>query len=170
MMNLCLLPVQQNSTRDALSAFRGKHAHAPGSWLADVVCLRYIYCMKHIPDVGALMRSARLGAGLSQADFAAAAGTTQSAIARLEQPQSNPTIATLVRSAAAAGYRVEISLVPAPPVDAVIERYKLDVDRTLLRENLRRSHDERVRSLGEWQLSLRTLAAATAAARMKPRR
>ena len=123
--------------------------------------------MDAIINVGEKLRSARTAAGLSQEALAVAVGTTQSAIARLEQGQSNPTIATLVRSAAAAGYRVEISLVPAPPADPVIERYKRDVDRTLLRENLRRSHDERVRSLGEWQLALRDLAAATAASRNK---
>jgi len=33
------------------------------------------------------------------------------------------------------------------PVDPVIEAYKKDVDRTLLRENLRRSVEERLRDL-----------------------
>lgn len=40
-------------------------------------------------DVGALTRSARRDAGLSQADFAAAAGTTQSAVA--SDPRGAPT-------------------------------------------------------------------------------
>ena len=120
--------------------------------------------------MGALLQRARADAGLSQAALAAAAGTTQSAIARLEQDESNPTIATLVRCAAAAGYRIEIGLVPAPAPDAVIERYKHDVDRSLLRENIRRSYDERVRSLGEWQVTTRALAAATAKAVAKAKR
>ena len=120
--------------------------------------------MNEASKVGALLQRARADAGLSQAALAAAAGTTQSAIARLEQDESNPTIATLVRCAAAAGYRIEIGLVPAPAPDAVIERYKHDVDRSLLRENIRRSYDERVRSLGEWQVTTRALAAATAKA------
>jgi hypothetical protein len=36
-----------------------------------------------------------------------------------------------------------------PPVglDAVIEAYKRDIDRTLLRENLRKTPEERVRAL-----------------------
>jgi hypothetical protein len=32
-------------------------------------------------------------------------------------------------------------------VDPVIEAYKKDVDRTLIRENLTKSHEERVRAL-----------------------
>ena len=126
--------------------------------------------MNEVPNVGALLQRARVDAGLSQAALAAATGTTQSAIARLEQDESNPTIATLVRCAAAAGYRIEIGLVPAPVPDAVIERYKQDVDRSLLRQNIRRSYDERVRSLGEWQVTTRALAAATAKAVAKAKR
>ena len=32
-------------------------------------------------------------------------------------------------------------------IDPVIEAYKKDVDRTLIRENLKKSHEERVRTL-----------------------
>ncbi len=38
-----------------------------------------------------------------------------------------------------------------PHEDAVIEKYKRDIDRTLLRENLRRTVDERFRQLMELQ-------------------
>jgi hypothetical protein len=41
--------------------------------------------------------------------------------------------------------------VPSLPPDPVIEAYKKDVDLTLLRENLRRTPDERVRALMELQ-------------------
>jgi hypothetical protein len=37
------------------------------------------------------------------------------------------------------------------PVDPVIEAYKRGVDRTLLRENLRRTPAERFRNLQVWQ-------------------
>jgi len=37
------------------------------------------------------------------------------------------------------------------PVDPVIEAYKKDVDRTLIRENLRRSPEERLLALMEMQ-------------------
>ena len=56
---------------------------------------------------------ARTEAGLTQAEVAARAGTTQSAIARLESPTSShsPSVATLQRYAQALGYRVEIRLI-----------------------------------------------------------
>lgn len=36
---------------------------------------------------------------------------------------------------------------PVFPVDAVIEAYKKDVDRTLLRESLKKTPDERLRDM-----------------------
>ena len=56
---------------------------------------------------------ARVATGLTQAQVAERAGTTQSAIARLESVASkhSPSIATLQRYARALGYRVEIRLV-----------------------------------------------------------
>ncbi len=110
---------------------------------------------------------ARAAAGLSQAEVADRCGTTQSAIARLERGETNPTIATLARVAAAAGCAISIELTPLSHADPVVDRYKQDVDRTLLRENLRRSVDERLRSLGMWQLSLQALTRATTTARRR---
>ena len=54
--------------------------------------------------------NARAAAGLTQADFAARVGTTQSAIARLESaaPRHSPSVATLQRYARALGYRLEV--------------------------------------------------------------
>lgn len=119
--------------------------------------------MNDISNAGALIQSARASAGLSQEDVALRCGTSQSAIARLESGTANATISTLVRSAAATGYAIHIELVPLPEPDPVIERYKADIDRASLRENLRRSVSERLHSLGEWQVSLRALTDATRA-------
>jgi hypothetical protein len=47
----------------------------------------------------------------------------------------------------------------------VIERYKRDVDRTLIRENLRRTPEERLRSLQEMQRFASELRRARAARR-----
>ena len=49
--------------------------------------------------------------------------------------------------------------------DPVIEAYKKDVDRTLLRENLKRSVEERLKNLMELQRFARELQRAGRAAR-----
>jgi hypothetical protein len=49
--------------------------------------------------------------------------------------------------------------------DPVIEAYKKDVDRTLLRESLRLTPDERLHKLAEFMRSLRELQDAAAAGR-----
>ena len=90
-------------------------------------------------------------AGLTQRDLARRAGTSQPAIARLEQGRASPTFATLERLAAAAGFDLQVELVPRRPPDPVVEVYKRDIDRTLLRENLEKSVDDRIRSLVELQ-------------------
>ena len=114
-----------------------------------------------------LILRARRSVNLSQREFAERVGTSQPAIAKLEQGSANPTIGTLARCAAAAGFAMQVDLVPLSAPDPVVERYKKDVDRTLLRENLRKSVDERVRSLMDWQESGRELQAATRAARRR---
>ena len=47
-----------------------------------------------------------------------------------------------------------------PGPDPVIERYKADVDRTLIRENLRKSHEERLLALQRMQAFVDELRAA----------
>jgi hypothetical protein len=49
--------------------------------------------------------------------------------------------------------------------DPIIERYKADVDRTLIRENLRKSHEERLLTLQRMQGFVDELHAAGKAAR-----
>jgi transcriptional regulator with XRE-family HTH domain len=66
-----------------------------------------------------LIRTARRTADLTQAELADRAGTTQSVIARLERPGSNPTVETLDRILSAAGHRLELDATELrlPPVD-----------------------------------------------------
>jgi transcriptional regulator with XRE-family HTH domain len=96
-----------------------------------------------------LILEARRRTGLAQDELAQRAGMAQSAVARLERADSNPTVATLERLLGAAGFELRLELVPKFSHDQLIEAYKKDVDRTLLRENLRKSVDERLRSLAE---------------------
>jgi hypothetical protein len=49
--------------------------------------------------------------------------------------------------------------------DPVIEAYKKDVDRSLLRENLKLTPDERLRKLAAFMRSLQEVRAAAAAGR-----
>ena len=123
--------------------------------------------MYTIRSASRLVQEARQHAYLTQRDLAERVGTSQSAIAKLEQGGTNPTIGTLERCAAAAGFALRIELVPLATRDPVVERYKQDVDRTLLRANLRKPIDERLRTLSEWQNVGRELRRATRAARRR---
>jgi transcriptional regulator with XRE-family HTH domain len=123
--------------------------------------------MSDIREAGRLIQTARERAGLTQRELARLAGTSQPAIASLERTASNPTVETLARCATAAGFALSVQLVPLAAADPVVKRYARDVDRTLLRENLRKSVNERVRTLGEWQEAGRELQRATLEARRR---
>jgi len=112
-----------------------------------------------------ILLEARRRARLAQGELADRAGTSQSAIARLERGHSSPTLSTLERLVRAAGFDLRIELVPRAPVDPVVEAYKKDVDRTLLRENLRKSVDDRLRALADWQEFGRELQRSVIASR-----
>ena len=57
-------------------------------------------------SAAAILRRARLDAGLTQAELARRAGTAQSAVARYESGSASPSIRTLERLLAAAGHRL----------------------------------------------------------------
>ena len=116
-----------------------------------------------------LIYLARQRAGLAQSELADRAGTSQPAIARLERGQVSPTLATLERLVGAAGFELRMELVPKAPSDRLIEAYKKDVDRTLLRENLRKTVDDRLRSLAELQEFGRELERSVRASRKRRR-
>jgi transcriptional regulator with XRE-family HTH domain/predicted RNase H-like HicB family nuclease len=64
------------------------------------------------------VRWARRRAGISQAELARRAGLSQPVVARLEDPDHNPTLATLERVAAALGARLDVGLRPGPTLPA----------------------------------------------------
>lgn len=123
--------------------------------------------MYNIRAVHRLVQKARETATLTQRELGHRAGTSQAAIAKLERGTTNPTLDTLARCAEAAGFDLLVDLVPRAAPDAVVERYKRDVDRTLLRENLKKSVDERLSSLSDWQDDGRELQRAVRAARRR---
>lgn len=59
-----------------------------------------------------LVREARKRAGLTQAELASRAGTTQSAIARLERGESAPSLEHLTQLVRACGFDLMVRLVP----------------------------------------------------------
>jgi transcriptional regulator with XRE-family HTH domain len=61
---------------------------------------------------GDLVREARRRAGLTQTDLADRAGTTQSAIARLESGRTNPSFDLVLRLVKLCGFRLDVLLDP----------------------------------------------------------
>jgi len=103
--------------------------------------------MVAIKPAGPLLLEARTRAALTQRELARRAGTAQSVVARVERGQSSPTLETLSRLVAATGFTIETALVPLVSADPVTEAFKRDIDRSLLRGNLEKTADQRVRSL-----------------------
>lgn len=62
--------------------------------------------------VGSVVRTARRRAGISQAELAKKAGTSQPSIARLEQGRVSPTVVSLDRIARALGTELVIDFEP----------------------------------------------------------
>ncbi len=94
-----------------------------------------------------LLREARTRAALSQRQLAQRASTAPSVVARIELGETNPTFQTLERLVDAAGFALAVELVAPTPVDPVVAAYRHDIDRSLVRENLNKSPDERLQNL-----------------------
>ena len=103
--------------------------------------------MVAIKPFGPLVLEARTRASLTQRELALRAGTAQSVVARVERGQTNPTLETLARLITAAGFTIDMALIPITSADPLIEAFKRDIDRSLLRRNLEKTANERVRSL-----------------------
>lgn len=99
---------------------------------------------------GATIKHARQVAGLSQAELAERMGTTQSAVARLESPGSNPRVQTLDRAVAATGQELELALGAGRP----------QVDQTMTASNLRMSPADRLRHFAAAYRNIRRLVPA----------
>lgn len=86
----------------------------------------------------AILREARVRAGLTQRELARRARKAQSEIARLEAGRQEPTFATLERLVRAAGFDLKVQLAPHD-----------EHDERLIRRMLSLSPDERLRTLEE---------------------
>ncbi len=94
-----------------------------------------------------MIREAREAARLTQAELAARMGTTQSAVARLEAPGSNPRVENLERALLAAGHRLELRAEPAAQ----------PLDETLIAGNLRLTPAERLKAMEAHQRQIARL-------------
>src|SRR3954468_7526611 len=66
-------------------------------------------------DAARLLHAARVRRGLTQAELAARAGTSQPVISAYEHRRRDPSTATLARLVAATGERLELRLAPELP-------------------------------------------------------
>jgi transcriptional regulator with XRE-family HTH domain len=106
-------------------------------------------------EAAMLIRRARTDAGLTQQQLATRLGVSQAALARLERPGANPTVATLDRVLRAAGRRLDLRL----------GRSRSSVDGGLLREALQLSPAERIAAAERLLADANAIAAAGARAR-----
>jgi transcriptional regulator with XRE-family HTH domain len=104
---------------------------------------------------GRLLAAARQRAGLTQGQLARRLGISQAAVAQLEQPDSNPRIATLDRALRAVGAELVISARPRVP----------SLDESLIRLQLDLTPAERLQGLEAMYGQARALALAGAASR-----
>jgi transcriptional regulator with XRE-family HTH domain len=103
----------------------------------------------------AVLRNARLAAGITQAELARRLGTTQPVVARLESAAANPTIETLNRALHATGHRLTLAA----------EHHPASVDESLIRKHLELPPAQRLRVLEQMVDEGRKFALAGARAR-----
>jgi transcriptional regulator with XRE-family HTH domain len=104
---------------------------------------------------GPLLADARRRAGLTQRQLARTLGVSQAAVAQLEQPTSNPRVATLERALRAVGSELVIAARPHRP----------QVDESLVRQQLELTPAQRLRGIELAYAEARALTRAGEAAR-----
>jgi transcriptional regulator with XRE-family HTH domain len=103
----------------------------------------------------ALLKDARTRAGLTQAELGRRLGISQAAVARLERPGANPTVATLEDALWATGHHLALNAPVRRP----------GVDESLIRQQLELTPAERVRGIETMYTQARMLALAGARSR-----
>lgn len=106
-------------------------------------------------DAPSLLRDARRRHGVTQVQLAARARTSQAAISRIERGLVSPTVSTLA------------TLLDLLGEELVLDARAIDYghDRTLLRENLARSVEERIERQASWSRGMRRIQVAGRRAR-----
>jgi hypothetical protein len=78
---------------------------------------------RSVTRAGALIEAARVRAGLTQRDLARSAGTSQTAISSYETGRKVPSLRTLERILASAGFELRTTLAPIDDHDESLARY-----------------------------------------------
>lgn len=101
-----------------------------GESLAFGVNRRYAMTMDAIKDqvAGSLLRSARLGLGLSQTGFADVLGIAQPTLSAYESGRRQPTLPTLLRMLNRAGLDLQLELVERDDHDRVLAEWERTLD------------------------------------------
>ena len=99
-----------------------------------------------------MIRSARREAGLTQHELARRLRISQPAVAKLERPGANPTVATLDRALRATGRRL---MLDAP-------QWQPSIDESLVRQQQELTPEQRLRGLESMYVEAQKLAAAGA--------
>ena len=102
-------------------------------------------------DVALLIKQTRQAAGTTQAELGRRLGISQAAVAKLERPGANPTVATLNNVMGALGRQLEVRGVERPS----------SVDESLVATYVRLSPAERLKAFVSSHESLAGLRAAT---------
>jgi transcriptional regulator with XRE-family HTH domain len=113
-----------------------------------------------VPTPGDLIRARRRAQGITQAQLALRAGTTQAAISRLERDKVSPTVDTLMSLLAVMG--------EAPVLAS--ERMEPPYDREHMRAALVRSPDERLELAISWNRLAGNVARAGETSRRQRRK
>jgi transcriptional regulator with XRE-family HTH domain len=132
--SLSLLAARPNATALGSSTASHERGQNPRKKIANtlLVHIRYI---QQVTTPGQLLREARERHGVSQKRLAIRAGTTQSAISRIERDRVSPSVETLR----------ELLYLLGEDLDLRAEQRDSGVDRTLNAGNLALTPEERIR-------------------------
>ncbi len=102
----------------------GRLRKKPGPVIYDAIYDGGVVRSEWNEAAGALIADARAQAGMTQAELAARAHTVQSAIAAYEAGRRQPTLPTLYRILAAAGFDLRARLAPADDHDQTLAAWE----------------------------------------------
>ena len=112
-----------------------------------------LYNLNVMSAAADLIRATRLQAGITQAELGRRLGMSQAAVARLERPGANPTVATLERLVHATGHRLELAA----------SENGASPDESLIAANLKLSPADRLARFSDWHGKVGELARAARA-------